>query len=299
MSPPERVKIKPSLNIQFHLRANPHWNPAAAKKEYEEMLGWSRAASNLGITEFHIQGALADMPRLFPGPMARSILRAHGLGFRSYGTQAGEGFATNSINYYVLGKLLWGPSLDWKQIQRDYMEKGFGEAAAVMERYFEGFENRWREVRSKGLMLDDSKLKTLEGLTAVYPSAFRAERRRDIEAALKLARGKDRQRVEFIGRGLAYVDETLDAVEKTIPLVEAGWQFFPEVVPPANQDRKAFAAAKEAWEERERLITANKATLVISYRWVQYNDYLRTFNPLWKMREWPGAKAATPTGTAK
>ncbi len=296
-TPPVRLKIHSSLNIQFHLRANTHWNPAAEKKEYEEMLGWSRAASSLGITEFLIQGALADLPRLFPGPMAHSIRRAHELGFRAYGTQAGEGFATNGMNYYVLGKLLWDPSLDWNEIQRDYIEKGFGQAAPAMTRYFEGFENRWREARSKGLMLDDSKLKTLEGLVAVYPAAFRAERRRDLETALTMAQGQERQRVQFLERGLTYVDATLNAVEKTIPLVKAGWEFFPEVVPPPQPDRKAFAAAMQAWAERERFINANKGTLVISYRWVQYNDHLRTFNPLWKMLDWAKRGPLPPSGS--
>ncbi len=293
--PPLRVKIHPSLNIQFHLRANTHWNPAAEKKEYEEMLGWSRAATNLGVTEFLIQGALADLPRLFPEPMARSIRRAHELGFRFYGTQAGEGFATNGINYYVLGKLLWDPALDWNQIQQDYVQKGFGNAAPAVLRYFEGFEKRWRESGSKGLTLDDSKLKTLESLAALYTPAFRAERRRDIEAALKLAQGKERRRVQFIEQGLAYVDVTMDAVEKTMPLLKAGWQFFPKVAPPANPDRKAFLAAREAWEQRERFINANKGTLVISYRWVQYNDHLRTFNPLWNMRKWAEETRTSPT----
>jgi len=43
-----------------------------------------------------------------------------------------------------------------------------------------------------------------------------------------MAQGKERQRVQFVERGLALVDATLDAGEKTIPLVQAGWQFFPE-----------------------------------------------------------------------
>jgi len=287
--PPVRLRIHPSLNIQFHLRANTHWNPAAEKKEYAEMLGWSQAAENLGVTEFLIQGALADMPRLFPDPMARSLKRAHELGFRYYGTQAGEGFATNGINYYVLSKLLWDPGLDWKQLQREYVETGFGKAAGPITRYFEGFEDRWREMRSKGLMLDDSSQKTLEGLAAVYPREFRGERRKDIDEALSLASGKERRRVEFIERGLRYVDLTLDAVEKTIPLVRAGWRFFPKVTPPSRPDLEAFRAALAAWQDRERFITAQKGTLVISYRWVQYNDHLRTFNPLWKMQEWAGA----------
>ena len=42
-----------------------------------------------------------------------------------------------------------------------------------------------------------------------------------------MAQGNQRQRVQFVERGLACVDATLDAVEKTIPLVQAGWQFFP------------------------------------------------------------------------
>jgi len=297
-APPRAVRLLPNVVPQFCLwSCYRHANAAMKEEQHATAAAWARAARRAAIYEYYINGSWPGFHRLVVPQIADSIRYLHGQSIELYQTQSGDDFAINGINYYVLGRLLWDPSLDWQAIQGDYLEKGFGQAAPAMTRYFEGFENRWREARSKGLMLDDSSLKTLEGLVAVYPAAFRAERRRDIEAALKMVAGKERQRVQFVERGLAYVDATLNAVEKTIPLVKAGWQFFPEVVPPANADREALTAAIEAWEERERFITANKGTLVISYRWVQYNDHLRTFNPLWKMREWAKRGGLPPSGS--
>jgi uncharacterized protein DUF4838 len=284
--PPVRVKIHPSLNIQYHLRANMHWNPEAARKEYAAIEGWSRAATNLGVTEFLIQGALADMPRLFVEPMARSIRRIHELHYQQYGTQAGEGFATNGLNYYALGKLLWEPARDEREILREYVEKGFGPGAAAMNRYYEGLMNRWKESGSKGLDLDDCRLKTYEGLAALYPPEFRSARHAEIDEARRLTSGDDRKRVEFIAQALRYMDVTLAAVEKSLPLLRSGWELGPKsVTAPKDPDMRAFRAALAAWEEREAFIAAQKNTLVLSYRWTRYNDYLRAFNPLWRMRE--------------
>jgi hypothetical protein len=293
--PPQRVRIHPSLNIQYHLRANMHWEPEAARREYEAAEGWSGAATNLGVTEFLIQGALADMPRLFPEPMAKSIRRVYALNYRNYSTQAGEGFATNGLNYYVLSKLLWDPSQDEDQIIADYIQKGFGPAAPAMRRYFYGLIDRWKDQRSRGLDLDDCAPKTYKSLAALYPPEFRKSLRADIEAALKAASGDDRRRVEFIAQALRYVDLTLDAVEKSIPLQEAGWQLGPKAVTaPSNPDWNAFGRSLAAWNVRDQFIAAQKNTLVLSYRWTRYNDYLRTFNPLGRMREWARSNRPTP-----
>lgn len=285
--PPARVRIHPSLNIQYHLRANMHWDPEAARKEFEAIAGWAKAATNLGVTEFLIQGALADMPRLFPEPMAVSIRRIQESNYQHYGTQAGEGFATNGLNYYVLGKLLWDPSLDHREVIRDYVEKGFGKAAPAMMRYYAGLMDRWKQNKSRGLTLDDCRLKTYESLAALYPSEFRKARRADTDEALGRATGDDRKRVEFVAQGLRYLELTLDAVEKSLPLLKAGWQLGPkDITAPKDPDMRLFQGALGAWEQREKFIAAQKNTLVLSYRWTRYNDYLRTFNPLWRMRDW-------------
>ena len=57
-----------------------------------------------------------------------------------------------------------------------------------------------------------------------------------------------------------------------------------------RHDARAFKTALAAWEEREKFIADQKSTLVISYRWTRYNDYLRSFNPLWRIRDWAAKK---------
>ena len=76
---------------------------------------------------------------------------------------------------------------------------------------------------------------------------------------------------------------TQAAVEKTLPLLRAGWKLDREATPPANPDWQAFRSAREAWEERDRYIESLKNEFVISHLWVRYNDSTRRFNPLERM----------------
>ena len=99
-----------------------------------------------------------------------------------------------------------------------------------------------------------------------------------------MAQGGERERVRFLEAGFRYFEMTMDAVEQTFPLLEAGWKLGRKLTPPANPDMQVYARAKAAWEVRDRYVESHRDDFSLAYLWIRYNDQLRTFNPLVGMR---------------
>jgi hypothetical protein len=138
--PPTRVAVHPSLIVQYTMHSSNYWDPRQEEREYEEMRasagGGPRSARRSDNVRVFRSRRLPDLPRLFPNVIARSVRCLREMGFRYFQTQAGDGYALNGLNYYVLSKVLWDPALDPDAIMRDYVERGFGKAAPFVERYF-------------------------------------------------------------------------------------------------------------------------------------------------------------------
>jgi len=293
--PPERVKASPNLLIQYTLRSAGHWNPETEQRDLQMLQAWKRQASTLGIYEYIDQVNFANLPRLFPGLIGRSVARLHQLGYRYYETQAGSGHATNGLNYYVLARVLWDPSADVRAIERDYIEKGFGAAAPAVARYFSRLAAQWKQQGlNPTLAMKGMTLPVYRAMAAVYPKSFRDACRRDLEEALTLGRGEDRARVEFLQRGFHYMDLTGAAIHATIPLFEAGWNFSPHVVAPAGADMKQFRQALAAWETRDSYVESRKNQFELAYLWICQNSSEYGFNPVARMRQF-----AATGGTGK
>lgn len=288
---PTRVKAHPSLIVQYTFHAAEHWNTEVAARDYTEAEAWSRRATQLGIYEYLIQSRFPEMPRVIPELIAESVRRLHALGFRYYETQAGDGFALNGLNYYVLSKVLWNPSADAAAIERDYVEKGFGAAKPAMARYFRRMADRWKEAKAgdEANMLK-ATLAQYRIVTGLYPPEFVAACRRDLEEARALARGEEKVRVEFVAAGFRYLEMTMDAIGKTIPLLAGGWGLSSrKVIAPPSRDMDTFKRALAAWQTRESYIRSVKNDFVADHVWIRYNDLVNGFNPLERMRAFRAA----------
>ena len=106
-----------------------------------------------------------------PDPIERSVRKLYEQGYRYYQTQAGDGYAINGLNYYLLARLLWNPSADVRALQADYIEKGFGRGAPAVARYFERLENRWRELAGRPPAMDNATAEEYQQMAAAYPPA--------------------------------------------------------------------------------------------------------------------------------
>lgn len=281
--PPQRVKPLPNVIVQYTFHVSLDWDPAAEERQYRETAAWSAAAGQTGIYEYFIQGNSPDLPRLMMEPIARSVRKLREQGYRYYQTQAGDGHALNGLNYYALGRLLWDPAADVDAITSDYIESGFGKAAPAVRRYFERMANRWKVLQGRQVTMDAATSKEYRGVADAYPAEFRAACRADLTEAYGAALGAERERVRFLQRGLEYLEVTLDAVEKTLPLLDAGWKFTPKVIEPAGGDRAQFRQAVSAWEARDRYVENLKQGFELAYFWIRYNDRNRSFVPLARM----------------
>ena len=289
--PPARVKPRENIIIQYTFHASLDWNAKAEEQQYLETGAWSGVAKNLGIYEYFIQGNSPDIPRLMLEPIARSVRKLHEQGYRYYQTQAGDGYAVNGLNYYVLGRLLWDPSTNVRQIESDFVERGFGKAVAPVARYFHRMEDRWRARNGRPVAMDSATESQFTRVAEAYPPEFRAAARADLEEAYRLSTGIERDRVRFLQKGLEYVELTAAAVEATLPLFHAGWKFSPGITAPEHPDISAFRRALSAWGQRDRYVESLKDEFVIAYFWVRYNDQNRTFVPLRKMQEFAAKNA--------
>jgi hypothetical protein len=288
--PPQKTKANPGLIVQYTLNASGLWNPSFRARAFEELEGWSRMAQEKGVYGYLTQGNFPDMPRLIPDLIALELRQLDKLGYRYYETQAGNGFAVNGLNFYILGRLLWNPSASPREILNDYVSSGFGAAAGAIARYFTRQIDHWKSQRSAPVTMNDFSAKDYEAVLGAYPPEFQEACRRDLQQAIEQAQGDARGRVQFLMDGFKYVELTLDAARKTLPLVRAGWKPAASKVP-ADVDRASVAGAIQAWEERDRYIEEHKEDFVLSYLWVRYNDQLRSFNPL---RRYRSATGGTP-----
>jgi hypothetical protein len=282
--PPVHVKTDPGVIIQYTFHVSNLWNPQSEAQQLRETAAWSTAAARLGIYEYFIQGNFPDLPRPMAAPIQRSVQALGAQGYRYYQTQSGDGYAINGLNYYLLARLLWDPAADISALESDYFTKGFGAAAPAVARYYKRFEDAWRGLGGKSVAMDAATRSQYARVAEAYPADLRAAGAKDLEEAAAKVQGAELERVRFLQRGLRYVDLTVMAIDRTLPLFDAGWKLDKKVMPPENADRAAFNAAAGAWEERDRYIETLKDDFVVAYFWIRYNEQNRTFVPLERMR---------------
>lgn len=276
-TPPERVRVRSNLLILYTVNSAAFWNQEAREEAFQEFAGWRRMAPTFGVYEYMTQNNFPDMPRLIPDLIKLELNELQRIGSRHYQAQAGNGFAVNGLNFYVLGKLLWDPSLDVKAIQHDYTDKAFGPAAAAMNRYYDRLIADWRGRERQPVRMLTANAHAYGKVLGIYPRDLRGACRRDLDEALRLATGEYRRRVKFVSDGFRYFEMTIAATEATLPLLEAGWK--PGKPTPTGVDQKAVARALDKWRQRDRYVEQHREDFALSYLWIQSNNELTSFNP--------------------
>lgn len=284
--PPERTKVRENVVMAYTVNCAGFWNESARRKAFEELAGWARMTPTLAVYEYQTQTNFPDMVRLVPDLIQLELKELQRLGIRHYHTQAGNGFAVNGLNFYVLGRLLWDPSADLKAIQDDYVQKAFGPAAPAMARYHDRFIASWREQKSSPVRM--LAFDNYEEVLRAYPRDLLAAGRRDLDEAMRLATGDDRRRVAFVSDGFKFVEKTMAATEATYPFVKAGWK--PGSAAPAGTDPRPLERALDLWRERDAYVEEHREDFVLSYLWVRANGE-NSFNPLKRLR---AAESAAP-----
>jgi hypothetical protein len=68
------------------------------------------------------------------------------MGLTGHTTQGYDDWAASGLNNYLMMRLYWDPTLDYKAVIRDYCKARFGAAADAMEAYYAVYEKRMDEI---------------------------------------------------------------------------------------------------------------------------------------------------------
>jgi hypothetical protein len=206
-TPPKRMKLHKNIIVQFCVSSYMH-GKKSIKEEDMNLLGkFKSCSSRLGIYDYFINGANGTIPRGFSRIVSSSIKEYHKIGCTYFATQAGMDFAQNGFSYFLATRLLWDIESDFEMVLDDYCASAFGKAADVMKRYFLAFIDIWEQH-------EDKELSNAESVASLYSISWRSERRMELEQAVFLSR-KDTQslrRVEFIEKGMVFLDKYCDAI---------------------------------------------------------------------------------------
>jgi hypothetical protein len=149
-----------------------------------------------------------------------------------------EHWATMGPQYYVMGQLVWNPSLDTAAVLEDYYRRAFGPAASHVRAYYEGIEKARMAFTAENL----------EAGVFDFPKLYTPELLRDSQAkldaakeAVKSADEVYQKRVAFVQAGLTYTTLILD----NIRLMDGYWK---------KKDPAVAAKVLENWKEVERVI---------------------------------------------
>ena len=167
-----------------------------------------------------------------------------------------ENWATQGPLYYVLARMTWDPSQDWRAVLDDYYTRGFGPAVSDITAYWNLLET------SRNRKVDDYPGEP-NGYLEVYNDAFFKQAYGLLDQAMKKAAAsgqkKYRQRVEFLRVGLDHTKLTTELRELNLKLLRSDGRH-PEV---ADQVR-----AK--WTEIEG--NCNKQPLAVYWPPLRPND---------------------------
>lgn len=203
-----------------------HANDNLKRENMNNIKIWKDISNMMGIYEYYINGSWPGLPRIAVSLYAENIKELYEMGVELFQTQSGNEFATNGINYYVAGKLLWNTSLDKQELFNDYFEKGFGRAGEYVKQYFERMEKAWESVTRDGKDVSAGSLESSKILDLYTPELL-DQCRQDLDKAAEVADTEVyKKRVEFIRVGLKYTELTVVAAQKTKDLVSYGIPVF-------------------------------------------------------------------------
>ncbi len=260
-APPVERTLHPNLVVRF---APLGYHAAAYRQEsLRDWQGWSKTAKRMYFRpNLMLLGRRDGMPLLYVHKFGQDFryLAGHGMMGTDFDSCCHH-WATQGLNYYVVARLHWNPEQDVNAIVDDYCRAGFGPAAKLVRRYFDGLE-----------ALMDGAATAKASPTTVFSLRALGKLRRELERARRGA-GSD----PAIAKRLAFLELGLRWTE-----IEVRAHTF--LADPAKVDK---AAARKTLDERFVLMREvfSKTPLALNVAYISWGE-----DALWSRLGWRGPK---------
>ncbi|MBT4496278.1 MAG: DUF4838 domain-containing protein [Gemmatimonadetes bacterium] len=140
--------IRPRANVQIQLcsiecctvHALDDPNCPRNQPFCRDMDEWGEACNDIWIWNYNTNFRMYDLP--FPnlrsiGPNVRYFLKNQAKGIFMQANGNGRTGELSDLRNYVIGRLLWDPKADEKELQREFIELHYGKAGGPIEEYLE------------------------------------------------------------------------------------------------------------------------------------------------------------------
>ena len=219
--PPMQVTLPDNVVVAFVGLV--YLDDRTLRRDRESWDGWATKTKNLILRPnlFH-QGHA--MPLNYARRLTSDFRRCYETGL--IGTDFDSvlhHWSTQGLNYYVLSRILWDPSLDVNQVIEDYCRAGFGSAASSVRAYFDELEKVTdgiaagiadtieQGIRDEEIMESSQTSRDLffQKIPDFYTEEVLEKLRRPLNQAREKAQSEPEalRRVEFLMQGLEYAEQ--------------------------------------------------------------------------------------------
>lgn len=137
-SPPLNTPLSPNLLIGFV--GITYFDEYRRNQDLQRWDGWAEKAQHIFFRPNLLLEGMG-LPAVYTGRLAEDLKHFYQTGLLGVDySRIIHNWSTQGLNYYVLSKLLWDPSLDPEEIIDDYCQTGFGEASGPVREYFARLE---------------------------------------------------------------------------------------------------------------------------------------------------------------
>jgi len=143
-TPPLYAKLPANVLVGFVGLS--YFNEKQRQTNLQDWDLWTRSTEHLLLRPNALHGG-HYFPSVFTHKIAADIKHCYQTGMMATDFDSiMHNWAGQGVNYYVLAKLLWDPSLNPDDLVREYCDKGFGGASSTVQKYFSALEKLTDEI---------------------------------------------------------------------------------------------------------------------------------------------------------
>lgn len=223
LAPPKYYRDFPD-NITVTFVGLQYLNRQALERDRAYWKFWARVSDEIILRPNHLLGG-GGFPLLHMHEMAKDLRYCAETGMigSDYDSMIHH-WATNGLNYFVLGEMLWDPSKDVDDIIDEYCRLGFGKGADAMKKYFlhcEKLTDQYADGNSVTIeMIEDITVEKRESMISRISKIFNEKEMKTLHGYIAEARKltgdntPEGRRVDFIATGLEYTQNRIDFAKK-------------------------------------------------------------------------------------
>lgn len=161
------------------------FDPEFAAQDQKLIKRWTEAGPRLVALYDYLYGRPFFIPRPTPWAVSEPIPFAYRQGVRAYFAEVGPNWGMDGLKTWLAAQLLWNPRLDPVQLQEEYYERFWQEAAEPMRAFFAECDLQWKKQPRPYVWI---KYFLDEHQVVLFPPEVRKRLRVHLEHALQLAR---------------------------------------------------------------------------------------------------------------